>query len=348
MRPLVLVGPYPPPWGGIAVHMRALQRLARGRGIPVRIFDTGAGHSARDGRGDVYRGGGAYGVASAVRGSFGHPLHAHISGNNTKAWVVALSLGRPFRRQGPGAVLTVHSGLVPGFLEERAHRELARAATLGFSRVICTNESISAALHASGVPASKLEVLTPFLPDEEAVEALPPEVVELRARARPLFAAAMAEGNQYGLEVLLGALDELCARHPSMGLLLFGPGVGALSPARFSRLGGRALLLEAVEHPLARALIGAADIFLRPTLADGDSVSVREALAAGVRVVASEVGKRPPGVTLFRSGDSADLVRAIDRSLSLPQPPRPRAGEEASARLVAAWEGIGISHGSRR
>ncbi len=343
MKSLVLVGPYPPPWGGIAVHLRALHRFARSEGISVRVYDTGEGHPTRDGSEDVFRGGGAYGVASAVRGSFGQPLHAHISGNNAKAWLVALSLGRPFRRQGPGAVLTVHSGLVPRFLEERAHRELARAAAIGFSNILCTNESIASALHQAGVPAARLEVLTPFLPEEEPLPEPPPEVRALRARARPLFAAAMAEGRQYGLEVLLGALDELSERYPTMGLVVFGPGVGRLSAERFPCLRGRALFLEAVEHRIARALIGTADVFLRPTLADGDSVSVREALSAGVRVVASDVGKRPPEATLFRVGDSNDLVRAVQASLSRPAPSPSVEVEEAKARLLAAWEAIGIS-----
>lgn len=347
MRPLVLVGPYPPPWGGIAVHLRALQRLARKQGIPVRVFDTGEGHLKRDGSDEVFRGGGALGLASAVRGAHGAPLHVHISGNNSKAWLVALSLGRPLRPDRPGSVLTVHSGLAPAFLSRRAHRELARAAALGFSRILCTNERIAAALQGAGVPSSRLEVLTPFLPDEVEVADLPAEVRALRSRSNPLLAAAMAEGKQYGLEVLLGALDRLVENHPSMGLLVFGPGVGRLSIEGFPRLRGRALFLDAVEHELARAMIGVADVFLRPTLADGDSVSVREAIALGVRVVASDVGKRPPEAVLFHAGDSADLVRAVQASLTLP-PPQRRADSTASARLLSAWEEIGIINGSKK
>lgn len=347
MRSLVLVGPYPPPWGGIAVHLRALQRLAQERGIPVRIFDTGEGHRGRDGSNEVYRGGGAYGVASAVRGSFGHPIHAHISGNNTKAWLVALSLGRPFGREGAGAILTVHSGLVPGFLRERAHRELARAASIGFRHVLCTNEAIASALHGAGVAASRLEVLSPFLPDPDPPPEPPLEVRTLRDRARPLIAAAVAEGRQYGLEILLEAVPMLARKIPGMGLLIFGPGAERIRPERLEPLQGRALVFGAVDHRVARACIGAADLFLRPTLADGDSVSVREALGLGVRVVASDVGKRPPEATLFRAGDPAEMVRAIDASLSLPAPSRGAGWEDASRRLLAAWEGIGIPIGGK-
>jgi glycosyltransferase involved in cell wall biosynthesis len=51
-------------------------------------------------------------------------------------------------------------------------------------------------------------------------------------------------------------------------------------------------------------------VFLRPTAWDGDSVIVREALAAGARVVATDTAPRPVGVELA-SPDAADLARAV-------------------------------------
>jgi len=343
MKTLALAGPYPPPWGGIAVHVRALRRLAEERGIAVRVYDTGEESRSRSGEDGVFCGGGAAGIAEAVRAVRGLPLHVHIPGNNARAWLVALSFGRPFRMRGPGALLTVHSGLVPDYLEERAHRELARAACLGFERVFCTNDAIADVLEASGICHRRLEVLEPYVPVPPEARAPPADVRRLRERCRPLLVAAMARGRQYGLEVLLGALEALAARHPQMGLVLFGPRVDRLVPReRLRLLGERACVLGEVEHDVARAIIGAADVFLRPTLVDGDSVSVREALSLGVRVVASDRGRRPDEVTLFRAGDSADLARTVDLSLSLPPPPPGAGTADASARLLSAWEAVGL------
>jgi len=58
-------------------------------------------------------------------------------------------------------------------------------------------------------------------------------------------------------------------------------------------------------------------IYVRPTLTDGDSLSVREALALGARVVASDVAPRPEGTltfTLDKSGEALydALTKAID------------------------------------
>jgi glycosyltransferase involved in cell wall biosynthesis len=115
-------------------------------------------------------------------------------------------------------------------------------------------------------------------------------------------------------------------------------------------------------RPQALALIAACDVFVRPTLADGDSVSVREALALGRTVVATRVGHRPPEVRLVPPGDpdalAAELISAascarpvqpvrapagdgLPRILSLygwtPPPPRPEAPvREETARCAAS------------
>jgi glycosyltransferase involved in cell wall biosynthesis len=59
------------------------------------------------------------------------------------------------------------------------------------------------------------------------------------------------------------------------------------------------------------AYVGRADVFVRPSLVDGDALSVREALALGRTVVASDTDARPEGVILFRRGDANDLAEKV-------------------------------------
>jgi glycosyltransferase involved in cell wall biosynthesis len=56
-------------------------------------------------------------------------------------------------------------------------------------------------------------------------------------------------------------------------------------------------------------------VFVRPTLRDGDSISVREAKALGLPVVASNVGTRPEGTLLFEAGDVDGLVQRIENAV---------------------------------
>jgi glycosyltransferase involved in cell wall biosynthesis len=60
------------------------------------------------------------------------------------------------------------------------------------------------------------------------------------------------------------------------------------------------------------------DVFVRPTYFDGDASSVREALALGVRVVASDTDFRPDGVRRFPCGDADALAAAMEAALHAP------------------------------
>jgi glycosyltransferase involved in cell wall biosynthesis len=76
------------------------------------------------------------------------------------------------------------------------------------------------------------------------------------------------------------------------------------------------LLLGDVDHDACLALMSVSDVFLRPTLEDGDSISVREALSLGVPVVASRTGARPSGALLFRPGDVEEMLAKIELAMA--------------------------------
>lgn len=66
---------------------------------------------------------------------------------------------------------------------------------------------------------------------------------------------------------------------------------------------------------------------------DGDAVAVREAAAAGMRIVASDTVPRPAGAALFRAGDaqslSSQLVSAVrDNDTGCLHPTERRDGYE--------------------
>lgn len=58
-------------------------------------------------------------------------------------------------------------------------------------------------------------------------------------------------------------------------------------------------------------IIAKSDMFVRPTITDGDALSLREALYYNTPVIASDCTIRPEGVTLFKTGDALDLAEKI-------------------------------------
>jgi glycosyltransferase involved in cell wall biosynthesis len=84
-------------------------------------------------------------------------------------------------------------------------------------------------------------------------------------------------------------------------------------------LARRAVCLGEVSHERCLAFIRAGDVVIRSTFADGDAMTIREALAFGVAVVASDTAFRPEGVTLFRKGDVSDLAAKLGHVLAVPR-----------------------------
>jgi glycosyltransferase involved in cell wall biosynthesis len=342
---IALVGNWPPPFGGVSVHVAALARVLASRGVDVRVLDIGRGD--HDGR-LVRRARGAprFAAGLASVAAEGRLVHLHTNGANPKSWLVALAAGRARRPLAPRGVLTVHSGLSPGWLRAAPRRRgLAALACAGYGRVVAVNAEIAGALADAGVPATRIVVIPPFSPALLSASAPPPALAAFHAERRPLFSAALAPGATYGADVLLPAFAAVRARLPRAGLVAFGPGTSELS-------GEGILGLGEVRHDAALAVIEAADVFVRPTRADGDAVSVREAVALGRTVVATAVGYRPDGCLLVPVGDAPALAARMVEAAARPHP-APRAGgpdpfDTLHAMYVALADARPLSDGRRR
>jgi glycosyltransferase involved in cell wall biosynthesis len=325
---IALVGDWPRPYGGVSVHVAALARELWARGLDVRVLDIGKGNHAGGGILPV-RGPLRYAAALGGAAAEGRLLHVHTSGANAKSWVVALAAGRARRPGAPRGVLTVHSGSAPAFLRgDPAHRVLAAAACAAFGTVVGVNEEIADALSGAGVPPARLAVLPAFSPSVIEPPEAPRGLAEFRAAHAPLLAAALLPSPIYGADLLLPAFEALRRRRPRAGLVLFGEGSDRAALRGSGRLG-----LGEIPHAAALAVLEAADVFVRPTRADGDAVSVREALALGCRVVASDVGFRPSGCLLYPAEDGAALEARLAEATA--------AGHRAGAARPPARTGGG-------
>jgi glycosyltransferase involved in cell wall biosynthesis len=97
-------------------------------------------------------------------------------------------------------------------------------------------------------------------------------------------------------------------------------------------------------HEVALGVMRRANLFVRPTYFDGDASSVREALAMGVPVVASDTDHRPAGVLLFRRGDARDLADKIALALANGRgggPRRPSQEPDSFEQLLAIYARLG-------
>src|SRR5687767_4046074 len=103
---VLLIGDYPPPHGGVAVHVKQLHDFLRRGGVATRVLDIGKGGRPAPEVLPVHTPG-AYVRALAHHAAEGFTFHLHTSGNNLKAYAVAALAAPPIRRSGV-RVISLH------------------------------------------------------------------------------------------------------------------------------------------------------------------------------------------------------------------------------------------------
>ncbi|MEQ1693687.1 MAG: glycosyltransferase, partial [Gemmatimonas sp.] len=152
-----LMGPVPPPWGGVQAHMMDVRRAVLSAGHRCSLINI-TRHRDRDAD-DIYFPDSASAVLGTIRALRPDVVHIHAGGDFSlryAALFVALALGL---RQ--STAFTFHSGGFPDSPTGRRARPLSlRGLALGrLDAVIGVNASLIAAFRRYGVKESRLHLI---------------------------------------------------------------------------------------------------------------------------------------------------------------------------------------------
>jgi glycosyltransferase involved in cell wall biosynthesis len=316
---VLILGPVPPPLGGIAVHVSRLVPHLQKAGLEVGVLNHFRSTDADFVLDALNRNPINYfRMPRRLRASVVHYHHSHW------AMLLGVALGR--RRAGSRYVVTLHGNDVPRLLEARVPmlRRAIRWALTRFDAIIVVNPDIRTAIQ-DHVDPGRIEVLPAFLEAATEESFNDASVEDFLASGRTLLLSAfrvqfLPDGRDlYGLDMAVDAFAALAAERPDLRLALFIAELPLTRRAtrylralagRLDEAGLRDRVLIVFGLPLAPAFRHDV-ILVRPTRIEGDALSVREALHAYVPVVASDVVGRPAGTSTFASDDTADLRRAL-------------------------------------
>lgn len=320
---LLILGPVPPPFGGISVHVSRLVPLLEKAGFAVGVLNHFRATDAplvlgalRKNPINYYR------MPKEFRPGI---LHYHHS-RWPHLMAVALGKGNSTARY----IVTLHAGDIQKHFPQLISRvplvaRLTRWALRRFDVIVVVDPKIGSIIqeHLNG---QRVEVLPAFL------EADKPELdsygssIETFLNAGPLLVVGAYGiqfrpdgGELYGVDTAVEAFVRLAAAQENLRLAVFFARRPTRRRARrhlamleqqLERAGVRDRVLFVFGEALVPALRANAT-FVRPTRAEGDAVSVREAMSARVPVVASDVVERPAGVVTFHVGDSDGLCVAL-------------------------------------
>lgn len=317
-KQVALIGVYPPPIGGISIHIERLSDYLDDLGIAHTIYDNTAG----DKRKPVHY------VHSIERWAFAYwftakedIIHCHFL-----RWQVRFALAL-LKLRGKRIVFTFHS-----FRQEEAtgwlkQKMIHLVGKLG-DAFLCVTETIAVDLIQAGIPAHKVQVVPAFIPPRKDIAASLPSTLERAIVDRlPLIVANGSIGvwfkqlDLYGADLCIELTRHLVPHYPQ---LKFVYAITVVADAAYmAELEQRVQAYGIADHFLfvqekmeLYPLMKHADLMVRTTSSDGDAISIREALHVGTPVVASDCCPRPHGVVTYRNRDIEDLVQEVMKLLA--------------------------------
>lgn len=324
------VGPYPPPYGGVSVHIKRLHRRLAALNITSRVYcqpSTGPGHEAHV-------------IPSLIKFSWhawipergwrcnASIVHFHDGWCWAPAALLMLLCGRK-------VVMTIHNQEAASagwratpWLERLASRRLFRHPGVWW---VAVSQEVRRQLIEKGVPSARITVAPAFIPPraDAGASSLPVYVRDFLGAHSPVLSTygwkltVDAQGvDLYGFDHCIEMIGALKADFPDIGLgislpLVADAGYFSALKARIAALGIEDNVLFITE-PLdeGHQLWQASDVFVRATSTDGDAVSVREALNLRVPVVASDASARPEGVVSFETRNLEAMIHAVRQVLT--------------------------------
>ena len=312
---LVLIGPTPPPLGGVSVHLARLScQLAR---FGVRHCVLSSTATTGD---DVIRPLGRHRLLSLLRVAprlrnkavivHSSELHGLLSAILLKFFGARVAQfyhnGRALKRLGASKWKAYLGGL--------ALRRL--------DRVYTVNTLIAEQVRALAGNGVAVEVLAAFLPPTQKELVANYLHNHIPASAKVIGWCGLTRGDRadiYGFDFFLELLLQINQKSVNVyGLVAASDGLdpsllSSSDRVKLEALGDHLVLL-ATETPFV-AVMQRLSLFLRPTSSDGDAVSIREALSLGVPVLASAVTPRPAGCDTYPFGDMENCLSKVIKLL---------------------------------
>jgi glycosyltransferase involved in cell wall biosynthesis/SAM-dependent methyltransferase len=305
-----VVGPYPPPLGGISVFIHRFAKQLEAEGKSVEIIDLSKCSRLAK-------------VFVVVRLALCRQSVVHL---NVLTFSLALALLiNPFR---PHVIFYDHATSRDFVRFSRTRRLVIARLLKRLDECVLIAEHLTTEYSSNGFALPRKTIIrTPFLPppldEEEAIRrTYDDDTLEFAAGHKPLLIANAFritfynEVDLYGLDMCVELVGQLKPSHPKIGLLFALAEVGDDEYFEKIKTRVRELGIENNIHFMTGQkelwpLFKQADLMLRPTVVDGYGISVAEARYFRRPAVASDVCTRAEGTVLFRNRDATDLLEKV-------------------------------------
>ncbi len=324
---LAIIGPVPPPYGGVTVHIGRLLGHLEAAGIDYVVYNISPEPTSGERIRAVAPQGWRWFARYLRRGR--EPV-VYVHSSRWDVWAATWLLSRV---RGKVVIIAVHTDSLRRLWPERGWlaRRAVRAAFRAADCLVAVNEHIRAFLGEVAGVADKTVVIPAFVepvPRAEDEASIDPAVRSFCKSHDPVLLANGApivydDGRDlYGIDMTIDLVEQLRSTWPRIGVLWYTLKFTGWNPEYAAEVAEEVRRRDLTPHWLFAEptgemypVFGDVTLFVRPTCSDGDAVSVREALHFGVPVVASDAAPRPEGARVFRTRDQDDFVAKVRAAL---------------------------------
>lgn len=314
-----IIGPYPPPLGGISVHIQRIADKLKQQHNNVQIFDA-TNYGSRILRWKKM-------IQFLYRRTADH-IHYHTLYHSSIEWLLVV-MGQMVY----GYKLTLIDHDCRNLYNRSTIFKYLLRATLSrvYEQVLIGTTTYQAYKDNNITCIKNMKIESAFLPPDlhkknSIMATYPPELWVFLEKHTPVismnaFALVLLNTQDlYGVDTALELLNRLKNKHPHIGLVCALAQIG--NEQHFKKimhfitennLQERVFFLHGQKE--LWPLLTYCDIFIRPTLSDGFSVSIEEALYFNVTTVATDAAARPSQVIIYPVGDINAGELAIQQAL---------------------------------
>ena len=327
---ITLFGSYPPPFGGVSVHIKRLHFILLENNIQSHVYNFSSSVDEAKNILNMKK------LTNWEKFLFikKNISHVHTTGKHW-LWV---ALYYVFSRINKSKLIISYHSLRYGYHDFNFFsRKVLLIIFNNTSHFIVSNSDIRKTIITLGANQNKISVIPPFLPPANSgniEEKLPNQINNFIKNHQPVISAYAyslrtpslnLHGTDtidlYGIDLLVDLCVILKRKYPRIGIILHVTHLNDESALKNIRL----MILNnnisdnflIYNKPIESLYILwlKSDVYVRPTLSDGDSVALREALWFNTPSIASDASPRPEGTILFKNRDLNDLTLKVKKVL---------------------------------
>jgi glycosyltransferase involved in cell wall biosynthesis len=342
---IAIIGCYPPPYGGISIHLERLVRFLSSKKADFKLFNTLSDSQKPEHIISVAK----FKYRWYLKFLLFHKCRiVHLCSPNRFGRILFAIMARLKPKN--HYIYSIHGRHISDALKPKSSikARINRWSLRQMDMVIACNDHIAKQLtNDVGLPSKSVSHIPAFIaPEPDTSIEIPRHIESFLKKHDPVLFSVGWIGQRYkgadlyGVDMLIDLIDRLKDDYKDIGMLFSVNGgksedVSKTMSICRERIRSRMLLITE-DLPDISGIMAACDVFLRPTNTDGDSVSVREALHLNIPTVASDAVVRPYACQEFvtRSMDdfeqkvrkvleNKDKFRSIARQFSMPDNAEP-------------------------